>query len=372
MVEIKEVKTRRERIEFIRFPKSIYSDCPYWTPDLVFDELENLTPEKNTAFGFCEARFFMAYRDGKAVGRIGAILSHRANEKWNQKRMRFTRVDFIDDDEVVDALFGAVVAWAKEKGCDELHGPMGFTDLDKEGMLIDGFEEQNLFITICNYPYYVRQMERLGFAKSVDWVEYQVTVPEQMPERLDRLAEVVLKRNHLKVFDWHSKKELRPKIKGIFQLINEAYGGLYGVVELEEHEIDHYVDQYLPLVQHDLVSIVLDEEDKVCAFGLLMPSLGPAVKKADGKLFPFGWAHLLKGLKNYEVLDMYLVAVRPSLQNHGVNAIVLHEILKNAYKHGVKFAETDPQLEMNEKIQMMFKSFDRRQHRRRRCWIKSI
>lgn len=372
MVEIREMKTRRELIQFIRFPKQIYKDCPYWTPDLIVDELDNLRPEKNTAYGYCEARFFMAFRNGEPVGRIGAILSHRANEKWNQKRMRFTRVDFIDDDEVVDALFDTVTAWAKEKGCDELHGPLGFSDLDKEGMLVDGFEEQNLFITIYNYPYYVRQLERAGFTKSVDWLEFQVQVPTEMPERLDRLAEVVLKRNNLKIFTYKNKKELKPRVKEVFELINEAYGKLYGVVELKENEIEHYADQYVPLIQRKLLNIILDEHDKVCAFGLLMPSLGPAVKKADGKLFPIGWVHLLKGLHSYESLDMYLVAVRPELQNHGINAIILREILKNAIELGAKVAETGPQLETNEKIHAMFKSFDRRQHRRRRCWIKQI
>ena len=372
MVTVKEVSTSKELKEFIEFPNTLYKDCPEWTPDLYYDEVTNLRKDKNPAFEYCEAKYFMAYKDGKLVGRIAGILSHKANETWHRSRVRFSRVDFIDDDEVVDALFDAVIQWGKEKGCNEIHGPIGFCDLDKEGMLIEGHDQFNLFITTYCYPYYKTQMERMGFGKSVDWVEYKVYVPEKVPERLEKLSSVIMRRQKLSLFRYQRKKELKPKIEEIFRLINDAYEQLYGVVALSETHIQHYVKQFLPLVQKDLLTIILDHDGKVCAFGLLMPALGEATKKSNGKLFPLGWYRMLRALKNSKALDMYLVAIRPDLQNMGLNAILMCEILKSAIARKIEFAETGPELETNDKVQALWKGFDAVQHKRRRCWIKSI
>ncbi len=372
MVEIREVKTNRELKKFIQFPNRLYANEPNWTPDLLSDEMMNLRRDKNPAFEYCEARYFMAYRDGKPVGRIAGILSHKANETWRRNRMRFSRVDFIDDDEVVDALFGAVTDWAREKGCNELHGPIGFCDMDKEGMLIEGFEYPNMFITMYHFPYYLKQLTRIGFEKATDWVEYRVYVPEEIPERLARLSDVILRRQKLTKFEFKNKKQLKPKIESIFRLINEAYQHLYGVVELTDTQIQHYVKQFLPLVQPDFLQILLDQSGEVAAFGLLMPSLGMACKKGGGKLFPTGWYHLLRGLNRFDVMDMYLIAVRPSLQNCGIDAVLMEGMIKSAHKHGVRFAETGPELETNTKVQGLWKNFKAEQHKRRRCFIKSI
>lgn len=372
MVTIKEMKTNRELKEFIKFPMELFKDNQYFTPDLIADEMTNLRKDKNPAFDYCEAKYFMAYKDGKAAGRIAAILSHKANEKWDQSRMRFSRVDFIDDDEVVDALFNAVTEWAKEKGCDELHGPIGFCDLDKEGMLIEGFEEPNMFITWHAFPYYKTQMERAGFSKAVDWIEYRVFVPNQIPEKLERLADVIQRRNKLTIRQVNSRRTLRPYIEKVFHLINEAYGHLYGVVELTQRQIDHYVDQYLPFLDFDFIKLVEDKNGELCAFCFFLPELGPALKKAKGALFPLGWYHLLRGLKTYDVMDMALIAVRPDMQNLGITSLLMVEMVKTCIRRGVKYAETGPELETNDKVQALWKHFDAVQHKRRRCWIKRI
>lgn len=372
MVEIREMTTKKELKQFIQFPNTLYANEPNWTPDLLSDEMDNLRKDRNPAFEYCEARYFMAFRDGKPVGRIAGILSHKANKTWNRNRMRFSRVDFIDDDEVADALFGAVIDWAREKGCDELHGPIGFCDMDKEGMLVEGYEYPNMFITMYHLPYYLRQLTRLGFEKSTDWVEYRVYVPDEVPERLSRLSDVILRRQKLTKFEFRNKKELMPKIESVFRLINEAYQHLYGVVELSPAQIQHYVKQFLPFVQPDFLPILLDQEGEVAAFGLIMPQLGQACKKAKGRLFPFGWYHLLKALNTCTVMDMYLVAVRPDLQSRGIDSILLTEMIKAAQKHGVQYAETGPELETNTKVQSLWKHFKAEQHKRRRCFIKKI
>jgi len=372
MVCVKEMITNAELREFIKYPMELFKDSSQFTPDLITDEMTNLRKDKNPAFDYCEAKYFMAYKDGKAAGRIAAILSHKANKVWNQNRMRFSRVDFIDDDEVVDALFDAVISWSKEKGCEELHGPIGFCDLDKEGMLIEGYNEPNMFITWYAFPYYKTQMERIGFTKSVDWVEYRVFVPKEVPEKLERLADVIKRRNKLTVYEIKDRKTLRPYIAELFRLINEAYEKLYGVVALTEKQIDHYVDQYLPFLDFDFLKLVLDKDNKLCGFGFFLPELGPAIKKAKGKLFPFGWYHLLKGLKTFDIMDMGLIAIRPEMQNMGINSLIMVEMTKSAIKRGVKYCETGPELETNEKVIALWKLYDAVQHKRRRCWIKSI
>lgn len=372
MVTIKEMVTNKELKEFIKFPMILFKDDPNFTPDLISDEMTNLRKDKNPAFEYCEAKYFMAYKDSKPVGRIAGILSHKSNEVWKQNRMRFSRVDFIDDDEVVDALFAAVVNWAKEKGCDELHGPIGFCDVDKEGMLIEGFDEPNMFITWYAYPYYKTQMERCGFAKDVDWVEYRVFTPKEVPEKLARLADVIQRRNNLSFVQITSRRMLKPYIEDVFRLVNDAYKDLYGVVPLTERQIDHYVGIYLPFVDFEFVKLVLDKDGKLCAFCFFLPELGPAIKKAKGSLFPFGWFHMLRGLKTYDVMDMGLVAVRPDMQNLGVNALLMVEMVKSAIRKGVKHNESGPELETNEKVKAFWKHFDAVQHKRRRCWIKSI
>lgn len=374
MVTVKEVKTKAELRKFVDFPNKLYQDVPQFIPAMYGDDLSDWDPKQNPAFEYCEGKCFLAYRDGKLVGRIGAILSHKANATWNTKRMRFSQVDFTDDAEVVDALFRAVEDFAREKGCNEVHGPLGFCDLDREGMLVEGFDRKGMFITYYNHPYYNTHMERLGYHKDVDWVEYLISadLPEERINRFDAIALRVLAHNKLTIAPLKSRSDYGPYIKQVFELLNVAYAELYGVVALTEKQIARYCKKFIPLVDPDYVCFVMDEDNKLAAFGVSAPSLANAMKKSHGRLFPFGAFRVLRALKHNDTIDLFLIAVRPDLQGQGVNAIPLNHIMKNSFRNGIRFAETGPQLEHNEKVQAQWKTFNKEQHKRRRCYVKQI
>lgn len=372
MVQIKEVNTRRELKEFIRFPFTLYANNPNWVPPLVQDEIYTLSKDKNPAFEYCEAKCWLAYQGEKVVGRIAGIINHRYIEKWKNRQARFGWIDFIEDIEVAKALTNTVEQWAAANGMDAVHGPLGFCDLDKEGMLIEGFDELSMMITIYNAPYYPEFMEKLGYRKDVDWLEFEIRVPEELPERVLKLNELVWKRLKLKILPAKKSSDFLPYAKEIFYLLNDAYKGLYGVVELSEKQIDAYVKQYFSYVNPDYVRIILNEENQVVAFGIAIPSLALAMQKAKGRVFPFGFLHLLKALKTNDRLDLYLVAVKPELQGKGINALLLADINKSAIKNGIKFAETGPELEENKDVQGLWKYYETRQHKKRRCFIKKL
>ena len=375
MVIIKEVTTRRELRRFVMYPQKLYRDCPQFVPSMYGDDMANWNRKKNPAFSYCDAKCFLAYRDGMIVGRIAAILSHKANETWGQNRMRFSQVDFIDDCEVSEALFGAVEEYAREMGCTEVHGPLGFTDLDPEGMLVEGFSERNMFITYYNHPYYLTHLERLGYMKSIDWMEYKVFTPEKGSRQaamLERVSNHVLKANHLHRAVIRSKRDFKPLIPKVFELVNIAYAHLYGVVELSEEQITRYANKFVPLINPKYTTFILDEKDNLVAFGVTAPSMAAALKKSHGKLFPFGWVGVLHALHKNTALDMFLIAVHPDLQSVGINAAIIDHILKNAWENGIKYAETGPQLETNAKILSQWNIFDKEQHKRRRCFIKQL
>ena len=373
MVEIREMKGKKDIKKFAKFPAKLYKDCPQWVPDLIADEMDNFNPKKNPAFEFCEAKCFMAYKNGKPVGRIAAIISHKANEKWETKRIRMTRIDFIDDFEVSRALIDAVENWGREKGLNEIHGPIGFCDLDQEGMIIEGFEHPSMFITIYNYPYYINHMEKMGFLKDTDWVEFKVFIPEKPDERIERLSNIVLKRSKLRVVRPKNKKELKKFIGPVFDVVNTAYKNLYGVVELTDALVEKYINQFLILVNVQYIRIIIDQNDKVVGFGFGIPSLSEASKKSNGKLFPLGWYRLLRApYKKKTIFDLYLVAVLPEMQKCGLTAVLLNEMTKVAIESNMIYAETGPELEWNENVISLWKSYETEQHKRRRCWIKKI
>lgn len=374
MVEIREVRTRGELKKFVDYPNVLYRDVPQYIPSMIGDDLSDWNPKKNPAFEYCDAKCWLAWRDGKIVGRIGAILSRRANEKWGLNRMRFTQVDFIDDFEVSSALFRAVEDFAREKGCNEVHGPLGFTDLDREGMLVEGFDRRSMFITYYNHPYYIDHLTRLGYVKDVDWVEMLVEVPydERIVSRMDKLAERVLKSNKLHVARLKSRRDYKPWIEKVFRLVNTAYAGLYGTVPLDERQIKRYAAKFVPLVNPDLACFVADEQDNLVAFGVAAPSMAEALKKSNGRLFPFGFIGVLKALKVNDTLDLFLVAVTPEYQNKAVNAIMMNHVLKGSQKMGITHAETGPQLETNHQVQSQWNFFKAEQHKRRRCFIKAL
>ena len=374
MIEIREVHSRSELRKFVNYPNLLYKGVPQYVPAMIGDDLSDWNPKKNPAFAYCEAKCWLALRDGKVVGRIGAILSKRANEKWGLNRMRFTQVDFIDDFEVSSALFGTVEAFAREKGCDEVHGPLGFTDLDREGMLVEGFDRMGMFITYYNHPYYIDHLTRLGYVKDVDWVEMLIDVPydERTVTRLDKLAERVMRFSNLHLAETRSRRDYQPLVEKFFRLVNTAYSGLYGTVPLDEKQISRYARKFIPLINPELACFVLDEHDELVGFGVSAPSMAKALQKSRGRLFPLGWIGVLRALKVNDTLDLFLVAVAPEYQNKAVNAVLMNHVLKGCHKMGITKAETGPQLETNHKVQNQWNFFKTEQHKRRRCFVKKL
>lgn len=372
MVEIREVMTQRDLKRFVDFPSKLYKGNPYFVPAMRMDEINTLRPEKNPAYAFCDAAYFLACREGEIVGRIGVILNKRANETWNQKRVRFTRLDFIDDAEVFDALMDTAEQWALDRGMNELHGPLGFTDMDQEGMLVEGYEELSTFITLYNHPYYLSHLTRRGYEKDVDWMEYQITVPDKPNEKVARLADIVQRKFGYRLIEFQKSKEVLPWAHQIFDLLEDAYKELYGVAPLTRDLVDAYVKQYFGFVNPDFIKLVVDQDNKLVAFGITFPSLSRALQKSDGKLFPFGFIHLLRALKKNDRLDLCLVAVKPEHQGKGVNALMMDAITRSAIKYNMKITESNPELELNEKVQSQWKFYETRQHRRRRCFVKAI
>ncbi len=375
-VEIKKVTTKSELKRFIRFNYEFYKDNPYSVPDMYDDMLNTFSPKKNAAFEFCEADYFLALRDGKIVGRVAAIINRRANEKWNRKTVRFGWIDFIDDMEVSTALIDTVKQWGKERGMTEIEGPLGFTDMDAEGMLVEGFDQLSTMATIYNYPYYPQHMERLGLSKSADWVEMKIYVPDAIPEKHRRISDIIAKRYNLHIRKLKSKKEVRQSgvAHDIFRLINDAYTPLFGYSRMTERQIDQYVKMYVPVLDLRMVSIVENEQNEIVAVGISMASLSRALQKAKGRLLPFGWYHLLKALmwKRPKVLDLLLVAVRPDYQGKGVNALLFTDLIPVYKELGFEYAESNPELEMNEKVQNQWQYFKTEQHKRRRCFKADI
>ena len=375
-VVIKKVSTKSDLKKFIRFNYEFYKDNPYSVPDLYSDMVDTLSRDKNAAFEFCEADYFLAYRDGKIVGRVAAIINHRANETWQKKTVRFGWIDFVDDAEVSNALIDTVKAWGRERGMQEIEGPLGFTDMDSEGMLIEGFDQLSTMATIYNYPYYPVHMERMGFEKSADWVEMKIYIPDAIPEKHKRISDIIQRKYNLRVRKLTDKKDV---IKSgvaheIFRLINDAYAPLFGFSRMTEAQIDQYVNVYIPVLDLRMVTLVETEEGEIVAVGISMPSLSEALQRAKGKFFPFGWFHLLKALKwsKPKVLDLLLVAVRPDYQSKGVNALLFTDLIPIYQEMGFEYAESNPELEDNGRVQNQWQYFKTEQHKRRRCFKQNL
>lgn len=369
------VTTKKEMKQFICFNYALYKDSPYAVPELYTDVRDTLDPNKNAAFEFCEAQPFIALRDGKVVGRIVAIINHKANSVWNKKAVRFGWVDFIDDVEVVDALFATVEQWGRERGMTEAHGPLGFTDFDPEGMLVEGFDRIGTMASIYNYPYYPVHMERMGYVKDVDWMEYLLTAPEALPEKHARITRIVKEKYGLRVVKYTSHSKLaRERGVPIFELLNEAYADLYGYSALSPKQIHQYINSYLPLLDLRLVPIIVDKNDNLIGFGVLLPSLAKAFQKARGFMFPFGWWHLVKALKwnSTQTTEMLLVAVKPEYQGKGAVALIFDDIIPVHNNLGYKWSESNPELESNSKMQAQWDYFERENHKRRRAYMKKI
>lgn len=375
-VEIRKVnlRSRRELKKFVEFGNSLYKGNDCYVPPLLFDEVDTFNPDKNPAFEFCDAQLFMAYRDGKPVGRIAAIINNKVNEMKGSREARFGWIEFVDDNEVVDALMDAAESWARERGMTDMIGPMGFTDMDHEGMLIFGFDELGTIATIYNHPYYPEHMERRGYGKDVDWVEYRMTVPDRVPDKYVRIAEIVQRKYKLQVVKYDKISDLaRDYGRPLFHLINRAYKDLYGYSPLSDRQIDFYIKHYLGVLRLDCICVIVDENRKLVGLGISMPSMSRALQKSGGKLFPFGWVHLLKSLKGHnDIVDLMLVAIEPEYQNKGVNAMLFNYLIPNYIANGYKWAESNLELEDNAAVQLQWQYFERRLHRRRRAYRRKI
>ena len=374
-VEIRKIDpTRAQLREYTKFGIDLYKGNPYFVPPLIMDDVNTLSPDVNPAFDFCKAQSFMAYRDGKPVGRITAIINNIVNERSGKREMRFGFVDFIDDAEVVDALFAAAEEWGRSKGMTDIVGPMGFTDLDHEGMLTFGYDEVGTMATIYNHPYYVDHMGRMGYMQDAGWVEYRIAVPDAIPEKYARIAEIVRKRENLKVKKYTSRKKIKEDYGvALFELFNEAYDKLYGYSPLTKKQIDYYIKMYLDILNLKYVTVVTDADDRIVAVGISIQSFSKALQKSRGRLFPFGWYHMLKTLwGGSDVVDLLMIGVKPEYQNKGVNALLFADLIPCYINTGVKFAETNPELEENSKVQNQWNYFETRQHRRRATFRKSL
>ena len=360
--------------QYVQFGIDLYKGNPCYVPPLIFDDVNTLTPDKNPAFDFCDAQSFMAFRNGEPVGTITAIINHAVNEKTGKKQMRFGFVEFIDDAEVVDELFAAAEEWGRERGMTEIVGPMGFSDMDYEGMLIEGFDEMGTMATIYNHPYYPEHMARMGYTKETDWIEFRMTVPDAIPEKYSRIAEIIARKYNLSVKKYKSRSKIKKEYgRAIFELVNEAYKDLYGFVSLTDRQIDYYIDMYIGVLRLDDVALVVDADGKLVAMGISMPSMSQALRKAKGKMFPFGWYHLLKAIQGKtDVVDLLLVAVKPEYQSKGVNALIFNDLIPRYIANGYKYAESNVELEDNENVQKQWEYFERRKHRRRRAFRKNL
>lgn len=369
---IKEVNSNKLLKDFISFPYSLYKGNKYFIPPLRLDEKKTLDKKNNPAFDFCEAKYWICYKNDKMAGRIAGIINHMYIEKWDLKEIRFGWIDFIDDEKVSSMLLNAVENWGIEKGMHWVHGPLGFTDMDSEGLLIEGFEEESTLGNIYNYPYYPVHLEKLNYQKDVDWIEYSAKIPQVIPEKIERIAKISAERNKLKILDLKTAKEVTKYAHDVFYLINETYRDLYGFVELTDRQIDSYVKQYFSFVRPEYVPLIVDENGKLAGFGITMPSLNRALKKINGRLFPFGFLRLIQEMKKSKSLDLYLTGVRTDMQNKGVNAMLIDHIYRICIKNGIKTVETNRELETNFKVQSQWKMFETRQHKRRRCYKKSL
>lgn len=374
-VTIKTVESRKELKTFVKFPLELYKDCPYYVPNLFLDEMDTLNMDVNPMGKYSKSRKFLAYKDGKVVGRVIAIINELANRQWNHAEVRFGWMDFIDDREVSKALLEAVIAFGKENGMTQLTGPLGFTDFDNEGCVVEGFDDISSFMLKYNYPYYGAHFEALGLTKVNDWLEYRIYVPEQVPDKVVRAANLVAERYQLHVRKV-TKKEVISEDYGhkLFDLVNLTYKNLFDFTVFPPEMVDYYIKTFLGILNMKYVTLVEDANGKLVALALTMPSIARAVKKGNGYLFPFGWYHLLKSmyLKHEEALELMLIAVDPEYQNRGVHAMLFNEIIPNLIEGGFKYGESNAEMETNTKVQNIWNMYQKEFKRRRRVFTKEI
>lgn len=371
-VNIKQVSEKSDYKKFVNFPFDLYKHDPFWVPPLKDDELKAIDPKHNPAFNYNKAQFWIAERDGKVVGRVGAIISPASNEKNNEALCRFTRLEFIDDKEVSKALIDTVINYARGASMEGVHGPLGFTNLDHQGMLIEGFDKLPSIASEYHKAYYKEHMEALGFEKEMDWVEFRIKIYKEIPEKALKLNELIKKRYDLNVIHFTSTKELKPYGYKAFHLLNNAFSDLFSFVKMPDDLLEFYINKYIEVLNPKFVKIIEDKDQNVIGFIISLPSLSEAMQKAKGSLMPFGWSYIMKALKKPKVVDLMLTAIHPDWQAQGVSAILITELQKVMIEHGVEFVETTGMIETNDKAINHWKNYEHEQHKRKRCFIKKI
>ncbi|MCT4638428.1 MAG: GNAT family N-acetyltransferase [Bacteroidales bacterium] len=370
-IEIREVTGKQGFKEFVKFPFKLYKTNKYWVPPIIKDEVQVLQKEHNPAFNYCDAKFWVAYKDGKPAGRIGAIINRKDIEKTGEKYGRFSRFEAIDDHNVIKELIEEAEKWIRTEGMEGVRGPLGFSNLDHQGMLVEGFDHLPSIASEYQMPYYKEHLEKLGYGKHIDWVEFRLTI-EDVPAKAKKLTEIIKKRYKLKVVNFTKNKELLPYGKEVFKLLNEAFKDLFSVVELDEQMIDYYFKRYFGLLNPRFVKVVQDENDQMVGFIVGLPSLSRAMQKANGKLFPFGFRHILKALKNPTEVDLLLTGIDPEMQGKGVSALLIQELQQVMIDHNVRHVETTGIFETNQKAIQHWKNYNHIQHKRKRCFTKNF
>lgn len=371
-VEIRKVSNRSELKKFIRFPELLYKNCENWVPALEGDEFDTFNPKTNGAYDYCDADCFLAWKDGKIVGRVAAIINYNANRNWKEDSVRFGWLDFIEDQEVVDALLETVAKWGRERGCNRMKGPWGFTDMDKEGALVEGYENLSPFTCLYNYPYYDTLLKNAGLEKDVDWTQRLVDVTSEMPPMF-QFADTIEKRFGLHLAKCRTVKEFEKKYgMKIFHLYNETFAPLFQFSPLTDKQIERYLKTYVAILDPDFVAVCVDADDNPVGFAFCVPTLSKAVKKAHGRLLPFGFIHLLKALRNNDTIEALLIGVLPEYQGKGASVLLFKHIHESCIRRGVSKMILNPQLEENFKVQSLFDQYKTTPFMRRRAYTKSI
>jgi GNAT superfamily N-acetyltransferase len=371
-IRIKEVETHDELMDFIRFPFKLYRKNPWYVPPLISEEIKSLSRDKNPAFEYSDAKYWLAYKDKEIVGRIAGIINHNYNQKSGIRYISFGWLDFVDDEQVLRLLMEQVISWGRQFNPEYIHGPIGFMEFDASGILVEGFDQMPTAYGKYNYPYYPQLMEKVGFTKEVDWVEYNIILPDNLPQKLLTFGEVVAKRQNLHYADTRSKKRILKYADGLFELLNAEYESIFGFTCLTQKQVEDLKKHFLPLLQLRYVAVVLNADDKVVGFGICLPSLSKALQKAGGKLFPFGFLHIQKALYFNDTLDSLLIAIHQDYKHKGVNAMIFSRIWKAVGKNGFTNMESTRQLENNKDVLNLWNKFEYRQNKRARCYIKRV
>lgn len=371
-ISVIEVKNSEQLKQFVRFPMDLYKNNPYYVPALINDEIKIWSPKENPALQYSEAKQFLAYKNNKVVGRIALMINHKEERELGIRKVRFGWIDFIDDEKVSQALIGKAVEYAKEKNIGKIEGPMGFTNLDKAGMLTLGFDKLATMIGIYNHAYYPQHLEKLGLTKEKEWVEFEIMFPDSLPEKIYKFNELISQKYHLKVLRFKSKEEILQYVDAMFDLLDETYKHLSTYTPISDEQRKTYKEKYFPLIDKDFIVCIADEKNNLVSFAITMPSYSKALQKSKGKLLPFGWWYFLQAGKKNDRANFYLIGIHPDYQRRGVTSIIFKEIWDIFNKKGVKYLETNPELEENKSIQLLWQDYNPVNHKRRKTYALEI